>query len=102
MIVRQWQGLAKPERAEDYVAHLRTDTFPQLATIPGFIDASILRRDIARGVEFLVVTRWDSIEAIRQFAGPEPEHAVVPRRVQDMMVEYDRSVRHYEVVATGT
>ncbi|HYS85038.1 MAG TPA: hypothetical protein VEN78_08565, partial [Bradyrhizobium sp.] len=63
-----------------------------------FIDASILRRNVDQGIEFLIVTRWKSMEAIDEFAGREPDIAVVPEKVQEMMVDYDRSVRHYEVV----
>jgi heme-degrading monooxygenase HmoA len=98
MIFRQWRGLARTERADEYVQHLRRDTFPQLARIPGFVDASILRRDVERGVEFLVVTRWRSLDAIRKFAGADAEIAVVPENVQQMMLDYDRRVAHYELV----
>jgi hypothetical protein len=49
-------------------------------------------------VEFLVVTRWSSIVAIRQFAGKDADAAVVPPQVQEMMIEYDRTVRHYDVI----
>ena len=100
MISRHWRGLAKPEHADEYVQHLRSETFPQLARIPGFVSASILRRrDVQRGVEFLVVTTWESVEAIQQFAGRDPEIAVVPAKVDGMMLEYDRRVRHYEVLS---
>ena len=98
MIARHWRGLARPEYADEYVAHLRRDTFPQLERIDGFVDASILRREFKRGVEFLVVTRWRSLEAIRAFAGEDSEVAVVPANVQRMMFEYDQRVRHYEVL----
>lgn len=98
MISRQWCGLAKPALADAYVEQLRRETLPQLLQIPGFIDASILRRTVAEGVEFLIVTRWDSIEAIQRFAGRDAEVAVVPQRVQGFMIEYDRKVRHFEVV----
>jgi heme-degrading monooxygenase HmoA len=98
MISRHWRGLAKSTQADEYVAHLRTETFPQLSNIPGFVDASILRRTVPDGVEFLIVTNWDSIKAIEQFSGREPETAVVPERVQNMMLEYDHKVRHYELV----
>jgi heme-degrading monooxygenase HmoA len=97
-ISRQWRGLAKEERADDYVEHLRRDTFPQLERIPGFVDATILRRAVARGVEFLIITRWQSLDAIRGFAGADAETAVVPQNVQRMMLEYDRRVAHYEIV----
>jgi heme-degrading monooxygenase HmoA len=69
-----------------------------LAKIDGFISASVLRRFTAEGTEFLVVTTWQSIEAIRQFAGESAQTAVVPPEVQAMMVEYDREVAHYEIV----
>jgi heme-degrading monooxygenase HmoA len=98
MISRQWRGLAKAAHAERYVEHLRQETFPKLRKIPGFVDASILRRDVNQGVEFLIVTRWETIEAIVQFAGRDPEVAVVPEEAQAMMVDYDRSVRHYQVI----
>lgn len=99
MISRQWCGVAKSSDADRYVSHLRTETFPQLSQIEGFIGAAILRRTVADGVEFRIVTTWDSIEAIKRFAGERPETAVVPEKVQAMMVTYDRAVAHYEVVA---
>ena len=99
MISRQWRGLSKPEHADAYVEHLQTETIPAIRRISGFVSASILRRRTDLGVEFLIVTQWSSIEAIREFAGAEAETAVVPPKVQGMMVEYDQMVRHYEVVA---
>jgi heme-degrading monooxygenase HmoA len=98
MISRQWCGVARHEHADSYVAHLRTETFPELTSLPGFVDASILRREVADGVEFLIVTRWESLRAIEQFSGRDVARAVVPDVVQDMMVRFDRIVRHYEVV----
>jgi heme-degrading monooxygenase HmoA len=98
MIARHWRGLARSERADDYVDHLRTETFPLLSTMKGFVDAKILRRATNDGVEFLIVTQWESLHAIQQFAGRDTEQAVVPEPVQDMMLEYDHTVRHYEVL----
>jgi heme-degrading monooxygenase HmoA len=98
MISRQWRGLAKAARAQAYIEHLRTETFPAIGKLPGFINASILRRAVPEGVEFLVITHWTSVEAIQGFAGADAETAVVPPTVHDMMIEYDRVVRHYEVV----
>ena len=99
MISRHWRGLANPARADEYVQHLRSDTLPKLSNIPGFISASILRRNITQGVEFLVVTNWESIGAIEQFSGRDPEVAIVPAEVREMMLDYDRRARHYEVLA---
>jgi heme-degrading monooxygenase HmoA len=100
MIARHWMGLARAERARDYEKHLREETFPALARIPGFVEASMLRRAHNGGVEFLIATRWQSMEAIRQFAGADIEAAVVPAEVQTMMLDYDRRVVHYEVLQT--
>jgi heme-degrading monooxygenase HmoA len=98
MIARHWRGVAKREFADAYVEHLHSETFPQLVQLPGFHDASLLRRDVDQGVEFLVVTVWKSLDAIRSFAGNDTQSAVVPLKVQQMMIEYDRRARHYEVV----
>jgi heme-degrading monooxygenase HmoA len=98
MISRQRRGLAKPAFADAYVEHLQSKTFPAIRKLPGFIDASILRRSVPEGVEFLIVTTWTSIDAIRAFAGANAEAAVVPPTVHAMMVDSDRVVRHYEVV----
>jgi heme-degrading monooxygenase HmoA len=98
MISRHWRGLAKHGHADAYVEHLQTETFPAIRALAGFEGASILRRDVADGVEFLVITRWKSLNAIRAFAGEHVEVAVVPEKVQAMMVEYDSTVAHYEVV----
>jgi heme-degrading monooxygenase HmoA len=99
MIARHWRGLAESQYADVYVEHLRTETLPQLASIPGFVNASILRREVRDGTEFLIVTVWESLEAIARFSGPDVEAAVVPESVQSLMVEYDGRARHYEVVA---
>jgi len=98
MISRQWRGLARSNQAHKYVQHLRGETLPALRAIPGFVDASILSRPLGEGVEFIVVTLWQSLDAIARFAGADPEAAVVPAEVAAMMIEYDRRARHFEVV----
>jgi heme-degrading monooxygenase HmoA len=98
VISRHWRGIALESRAQDYVRHLCAETFPALRKLPGFIDASMHSRSLGPGVEFLIMTRWDSIDAIGRFAGADPEAAVVPREVAAMMIEYDHRARHYEVL----
>ena len=90
--------MAQSNHARRYVEHLRTETFPALRELPGFVDASIYSRALAHGIEFLVVTRWESLDAIAAFAGPDPENAVVPAEVAAMMIDYDRRVTHFEVI----
>ena len=97
MIARHWRGVARAECVREYEAHLLTETFPALTDIAGFVDASIHTRRVAEGVEFLVITRWQSLDAIRGFAGDDVEAAVVPAVVQAMMIGYDRRATHYDV-----
>jgi heme-degrading monooxygenase HmoA len=99
MISRQSRGVAKPQEAANYIRHLEDETFPQLARLAGFRSATILHRPVASGIEFLIVTTWESIDAIRQFAGESVDQAVVPDRVRAMMVEYDITVTHYEIAS---
>jgi len=97
VIARQWKGIAKPGQAEAYLHHLKTDTFPKLSAIPGFIRASILSRSVQTGTEFQIVTIWDSLDAIRAFAGSNFDVAVVPPVVQELMASYDSQVAHYDL-----
>jgi heme-degrading monooxygenase HmoA len=97
MIARHWRGLAKASQADAYLEHLRLETIPSLSALPGFVNVSVLRRDDPRGIEFLVVTHWESLESIRAFAGENIKQAVIPEIVRGMMVECDEIVRHYEV-----
>jgi|SRR5476651_967228 heme-degrading monooxygenase HmoA len=98
MICRLWRSLVSLEQADRYVDLLNRQTLAQLRELPGFVDASILRREVDRGAEFLIVTRWVSLKAIEQFAGADWTVAVVPPELQPLMIDYDRSVRHYEVL----
>jgi heme-degrading monooxygenase HmoA len=91
--------LAKRGEAGNYIHHLETETFPLISAITGFVKASILRRSTGDGVEFLIVTIWESMDAIRKFAGDDAEAAVVPKVVQGMMLSWEERVRHYEVVS---
>jgi hypothetical protein len=102
MISRHWKGTAKPGEAANYVRHLKTDTFPKLKEIKGFIKASILTREVDQGTEFLVITEWESMGAIEHFTGDDTIVAVVPEVVQEMMVRYDRDVTHYEIADSFT
>lgn len=97
MTSRHWTGLCNPLYADDYINHLKKDTFPKLKTLKGFIRAEILKRNKEQTVEFLIITVWDSLESIKSFAGPSPDVAVVPEVVKAMMVQFDAEVRHYEV-----
>lgn len=98
MIERHWKGIAKVQEAGNYIQHLQSKTFPHVAGLAGFIRASILKRPVDNGVEFLIITVWDSLESIKAFAGAQVEVANVPLEARNMMVEFEPYAKHYEVV----
>jgi heme-degrading monooxygenase HmoA len=61
VISRQWRGLAQPDQAQNYLKHLRTETFPTVRKLPGFVSTSVLSRRLENGIEFLIVTQWESL-----------------------------------------
>jgi heme-degrading monooxygenase HmoA len=98
MIARVWRGVAHTAvDADAYRRHLTTKVLPSLTVIPGHRGARVLRRDDGGHVEFLVMTFWDSMDAVRRFAGEDPERAVVEPEARAVLAAYDEFVRHYEV-----
>ena len=98
MIIREWRSRATPDKAADYPRHFRDVVVPELRTIPGFLGATLSRREQDGRIEFLVLTQWRSMEAIGAFAGPEPDKAVVEAGAVAALADFDETVRHYEVV----
>jgi heme-degrading monooxygenase HmoA len=99
MIIREWRGRASPSRGEAYPDHFRARVLPQLALIPGFVGASLARRRVDDRIEFLVLTRWRSLDAIRAFTGDALDKAVVEPDAVAALLDFDAAVQHYEVVA---
>jgi len=97
MIARMWRGYAIRERADDYVKHLQQTVVPELRQIDGFKGVYLLRRDSSDDIEFVVLTLWESMEAIRKFAGENPEIAVVAPVARTLFREYDQMVKHFEI-----
>ena len=100
MIIREWRGRARRSQADAYPRHFRERVISELRDIPGFMGAQLSRRDVDGGLEFLVLTQWQSMDAIRGFAGTEVDKAVVEPGAAAALVEFDERVRHYEVVET--
>ena len=66
--------------------------------LPGFVGAHLSRRRLGDGIEFLVLTRWKSMDAIRAFAGSEIDNAVVEPGTVAALIDFDAKVQHYEVI----
>lgn len=97
MIARMWQGWTRAEEADRYDRLYRTEVLSDLRQVPGFRGARLLRRTVAGETEFVSLTFFDDLEAIRAFAGPEYETAVVAEEARKVLVRFDERVRHYEI-----
>lgn len=99
MIVRAWRGYGAAAEAQAYPKHLLESVRPKLEQLAGFRGLYLLRRRDVEGIEFLVLTLWESMDAVRAFAGDQPELAVVEPEARAALVRFDSTVSHYEVLA---
>jgi len=97
MIVRMWRGRAKAANAEGYEQFVTTKVFTALPAIDGHRGAYLLKRAVGDEVEFIAVTLWDSLDAIRKFAGDAIERAVVEPEARAVLSSFDDVVRHFEL-----
>jgi heme-degrading monooxygenase HmoA len=102
MIARTWRGQAAPDKADAYCRHVTGTVFPEVARLPGHRGGYVLRREAGGEVEFLVVTLWDSMDAVRAFAGRDPTWPWSSPRRAPLLSSYDERARHYEVVHAPT
>lgn len=98
MIIREWRCRAKQSESARYPEYFRKEIIAQLRRVQGFLGGFLTQRPAGEHVEFLVLTRWNTMDAIRAFAGPMPEHAVIDPGAMATVVAYDDTVRHYEVI----
>ena len=98
MIVRTWRGKAAKDRSQAYEHHFDRNVLPGLGKVKGFLGAMLLRRETEDGTELLVVTRWESLDAVKAFAGEDYERAVVEPEAAAALVSFDATVTHYETV----
>ncbi len=101
MISRIWHGWTTPANADVYEALLKSEIFSgiQNRQIPGYRGIQLLRRNVGDEVEFITVMWFDSIEAVRIFAGEDYEVAVVPPKARAVLARFDARSQHYEVRA---
>ena len=99
MISRIWHGWTKPANADTYESLLKTEIIQgiQGLEIAGYRGIHLLRRDLGNEVEFVTIMWFDSIEAVRTFAGEDYEAAVVPPKARALLARFDARSQHYEV-----
>jgi heme-degrading monooxygenase HmoA len=98
MIARIWHGWTSAENADAYEEFLRTKMFPSIHAVEGFTGADLLRRDDGDEVAFITITRFESLDAIRRFAGDDYEAAVVEPEARAFLARFDERSQHYEIV----
>lgn len=99
MISRIWHGWTTPANAGAYEDLLKSEIFTGIKgrNIPGFKSIQLLRRDAGSEVEFVTIMLFDSLDAVRIFAGEDYEAAVVPPKARAILAHFDARSQHYEV-----
>jgi heme-degrading monooxygenase HmoA len=98
VISRVWHGWTSRENADTYENLLRGEVLPGIHRVRGFKGAQVLRRDAADEVEFVTITLFDSIDAVKEFAGKDYEVAVVLPEARKLLAHFDARSAHYETV----
>jgi heme-degrading monooxygenase HmoA len=98
MITRLWHGWTSKENAGAYEELLRTKVLPAIHRVQGYEGAYLLRRELEDEVEFVTLTMFESMEAVRAFAGEDYEVAVVPPEARALLSRFDQTSIHYETI----
>jgi heme-degrading monooxygenase HmoA len=101
MIARIWHGWTIPGNADTYEALLKEEIFVGIQNrhIRGFRGIQLLRRPVGAEVEFVTIMWFDSLAAVREFAGEDYEVAVVPEKARAVLSHFDARSQHYEIRA---
>jgi heme-degrading monooxygenase HmoA len=99
MIARIWRGAVRREDADAYADYIANTGMAEYRSTPGNHGAWMLRRDAGDRTEIITFSLWDSPDSIKAFAGDDIDQAVFYPEDDSFLIERDRTVRHYEVVA---
>ena len=100
MIVRMWHGMTQAADAPEYVRFLEGRAIPDYRSVPGNLGVQVLHRLEGDRAHFLTVTWWESREAIAGFAGTDIEIAKYYPEDRRFLLEFERTVTHWEVSGT--
>ena len=89
MISRIWHGWTTPANADAYEAMLRADVLPGIHRVKGYHGAYLLRRTAGHEVEFVTITQFDDMDAVRGFAGADYEKAVIHPKAGKLLTHYE-------------
>lgn len=100
MIARIWHGATPASRGDAYLKYLRESGIKEYLATEGNRGVYVLRRKDRDRADFLLISLWDSIDAIQRFAGPDIERAVYYPRDKDFLLVFEPNVAHYNVLVT--
>ena len=100
MIARHWRGWTLPANSDAYEKLLTRTVLPGLRNIQGYKGGYILREDGPQESEFVVVNFFDSLDAVKRFAGPEYSIPVFEPEARKLLARIEPIARHYEVRAS--
>jgi heme-degrading monooxygenase HmoA len=98
LIARTWHGRVPAEKADEYYAYLLRTGLAEYASTPGNRGVTVLRRTDNGVTHFLLITVWESIDAIKAFAGEDYERARYFSEDDEYLLEREPFVTHYEVL----
>jgi heme-degrading monooxygenase HmoA len=96
-VARIWRGRTLAAKADEYEAYLFASGITRVRATPGNLGVTVLRRADGDQTEFLVISIWESLDAVKRFAGADYEKAVILDRDREYLVEVEPTVRHYTV-----
>jgi heme-degrading monooxygenase HmoA len=99
VIARLWHGVTPTAKADAYAGYLMTTGARDCRATPGNRGVQVLRRLDGDRAHFLFISFWESLDAIRGFAGADLEHARYYPEDRDYLLELEPTVIHYEVLA---
>jgi heme-degrading monooxygenase HmoA len=100
MIARTWHGVVPLEKADAYYAYLLRTGVSEYQTTPGNRGVYVFRRTEGDRAHFLLTSLWDSLDAIKAFAGDDIDRARYYPEDSDFLLELEPSVTHYEVLTS--
>jgi len=103
MIARIWHGWTKPENAKAYEDMLRDEIFPGIARrkIKGYRGAELFIHEVSGETEFMTLLRFDSMEAVKEFAGDDQSKPVIYPEAEALLTRLDKRSRHYRIAIAG-
>ncbi len=99
MIARIWHGKTAIENFEKYTEFLKERAIPDYRSTDGFVKLIFLRRKEGETGHFTLITFWENLDVIKNFAGEDFEKAKYYPEDENYLLEFEEKVTHYEVFA---